>query len=115
MGSWERKPNEGSKSAFVRWVDENMLRERKLTCTSIELDAQCAVLHAFTSESDRSRAGQTCGIVYAWGNSRAEDLAEAGRRLGRGEVSVHIRDLIESFPAGLASYLEEAAQSPDRL
>ncbi len=113
--SLERGPNEG-KAAFVSWVDENMLKQRPLPCTALELyAARCGVLHNFTPDSDLSRKGQARTIVYAWGRSKAEDLAEVGRRLGRTEVVLQIGDLIESFRAGLDAYLDEVTHNSERL
>lgn len=113
--SLERRPNEG-KAAFVRWVDENMLEKRPLPCTALELyAARCGVLHSFTPDSDLSRKGQARTIVYAWGRSKAEELAEVGKRLGRTEVVLQIGDLIESFRVGLDAYLDEVVHDSERL
>jgi hypothetical protein len=113
--SLERLPNEG-RAAFVRWVDENMLKRRSLPCTALELyAARCGVLHSFTPDSDLSRKGQARTIVYAWRKAKAEDLAEAGKRLGRNDVVVHITDIIECFREGLISYLDGVVHDCERL
>jgi hypothetical protein len=114
--SLERRPPEGTKAAFVRWVEENMLKRQPLSCSALELyAARCGVLHTFTPDSDLSRDGLARTIVYAWGNARAEDLAEAGRRLGRNDVAIHIADLLACFRAGLDAYLEGVVHDSGRL
>ena len=35
VASLERRPNEGTKAAFVRWVSENMSKARPLPCTPL--------------------------------------------------------------------------------
>jgi hypothetical protein len=116
VASLERAPDEGVGKAFVRWVEQNMLKVHHLPCSAIDLyAARCGVLHTFTPDSDLSRKGAARRVAYAWGHSTAEDLAEAGRRLGRDEVAVHIRELIVCLQAGLNSYLDELLRSPERL
>jgi hypothetical protein len=115
VASLERRPGEGTQAAFVRWIDENLLKSHPLPCTALELyAARCGVVHTFTAESDLSRRGSARRVIYAWGNAKAEDLATATKLLGRTDVAVHIRGLIDAFRTGLASYLEEVARSPER-
>jgi len=105
-----------TRSTFVRWVDENMLKTRPMPCTALELyAARCGLLHTFTPESELSRKGSVRRINYAWGASKVEDLAETTKALQRTEVAVHVRELVDSFRAGLASYIEDVRQNPDRL
>jgi hypothetical protein len=116
IASLERRPNEDTKAAFVRWVSDNMSKTKPLPCTPLELyAARCGILHTFTADSDLSRKGKVRPVIYAWGNAHAADLSEASRRLGRTEVAVHLRDLIDSFRNGLAAYLEELGHKPDRM
>jgi hypothetical protein len=116
VASLERKPEEGTRASFTRWVDENMQDTHPLPCTALELyAARCGVLHTFTPDSDLSRNGKVRMIAYAWGNASAGDLQEAGQRLGRTEVAVHVSDLVASFRAGLVSYLDHVIHIPDRL
>jgi hypothetical protein len=115
VASLERGPAEKTKAAFVRWVDENLLKAQPLPCTALELyAARCGVVHTFTAESDLSRKGSARRVIYAWGSAKTEDLAAAASLLGRTDVPVHIRELIDGFRAGLANYLEEVARSPER-
>jgi hypothetical protein len=56
IASLERRPNESTKAAFVRWVSENMSKARPLPCTPLELyAARCGILHTFAADSDLSR------------------------------------------------------------
>src|SRR5271167_3287926 len=59
IASLERKPEEGTRAAFVHWVGENMLKTYPLPCTALELyAARCGVLHTFTPDSELSRHGK---------------------------------------------------------
>lgn len=115
VASLERMPRASIKSMFVRWVEDNMLKARPMPCTALELyAARCGILHTFTADSDLSRKGSVRRIIYAWGSSKAEDLAEVTKALGRDEVAVHVRELIDSFRTALVLYVEDVMQSPDR-
>ena len=48
-------------------------------------------------------------------SASADDLAEAGRRLGRNDVALKIEDLVGAFRAGLGEYIEEVAHDSARL
>ena len=112
----ERTPKANIQSTFVRWVKENMLKARPMPCTALELyGARCGILHTFTPDSDLSRKGSVRKIIYAWGTAKSEDLSKAASLLGRAEVAIHIRELIDSFRAGLASYFDAIVHSPERL
>lgn len=116
VASLERRPSEGTRAAFVRWVEENLLKVQPLPCTALELyAARCGILHAFTAESDLSRQGVARPVIYAWGNAKASDLAETALRLNRRDVAVQLEELIEGFRAGLARYCEEVAQDAERM
>ena len=105
-----------TKSTFLRWVEGNMLKARPMPCTALELyAARCGILHTFTADSDLSRKQGVCRIIYAWGNARNEDLSKVVKALGGAEVAIHVRELIDSFAAGLLLYLEGVVQNPDRL
>jgi hypothetical protein len=87
-----------------------------MPCTALELyAARCGILHTFTADSDLSRKQGVCRIIYAWGNARNEDLSKVVKALGGAEVAIHVRELIDSFAAGLLLYLEGVVQNPDRL
>src|SRR5437016_5607270 len=77
MASLESQPSEGTKAAFVRWVDKYFLKAQPLPCNATELyAARCGILHTFTAESDLSRQGKARMLIYAWGNAAVEDLAQ---------------------------------------
>jgi hypothetical protein len=114
--SLERQANEGTKAAFVRWVDENMLSRGPLPCTASELySARCGVLHTFTPDSDLFREGRARRVLYAWGNASAKDLQDASYRLGRTDVAVHVSELLRSFRGAFDDYVEKVIHDPERL
>jgi hypothetical protein len=113
----ERESGEGTKAAFVRWVAEYLLKVRLLPCTALELyAARCGIVHAFTPESDLSRQGKARKVFYAWGTAKSDHLALASRALGRNDcVAIHIRELIDAFRDATVRYLNDIANSPERL
>jgi hypothetical protein len=114
VGSLET--GKSTRSTFVRWVEENMLKARPMPCTALELyAARCGILHTFTPDSDLSRKGGARKLNYAWGHASTDDLAKIAKALGRAEIAVHVRELIDSFRAGLDLYIEKVMQNPDRL
>jgi hypothetical protein len=113
FASLERQPNEGTRGSFVRWVDTYMLPNSALQFSSIDLyAARCGIVHAFSAESDLSRSGKARKIAYAWGTASAESLRHAGQSLGRNEVSVHVRDLIDGFGLAIVKYIDDVVDHP---
>lgn len=115
LASLERLPNEGIQSAFVRWVDRYMLPNNAFHFSSVDLfAARCGIIHAFSAESDLSRKGRANKIVYAWGTARVDVLHRVGRALGRSEISVHVRDLVDGFGLAVIQYIDDVADHPDQ-
>lgn len=113
LGSLEKKENEGVKKTFVRWVDQYMLSTHPLPCSALELyGARCGIVHTFTPHSTLSRKHRE--IIYAWGKADVTKLSEASLRLGRGEVALHVHDLIAAFKSGVSAYLKDVASDPQR-
>lgn len=108
IASLEAPGGEATRHSFIRWVDSYLFKARHLPCTALELyAARCGILHTFTSRSKLSKAGKVREIVYAWGNSKAEDLQKAAELIGRPYVAVQVRELVDGFRNGLATYLDE--------
>lgn len=116
VSSLERLCGKTAKEAFTAWADSYLLRIRPLPCTALELyAARCGVLHTFTSDSDLSRKGRVRQIFYAWGNADENELQECAGILQRADcVALHVRDLIDAFRHGLATYLDELSQDEGR-
>ena len=113
FASLEQQAHEGTKGSFVRWVDTYMLPNNALQFCSIDLyAARCGIVHAFSAESDLSRSGKARKILYAWGAASAESLRQAGQALGRNEVSVHVRDLIDGFGLAIVRYIDDIVDHP---
>jgi hypothetical protein len=113
LASLEKHPHDGTKASFVRWVDTYMLPNRAFRFSSIDLyAARCGIIHAFSAESDLSRTGQANKIVYAWGTACADSLRQTGQALGRTEITVHVRDLIDGFGHAVVKYVDEVADHP---
>lgn len=114
MASLQRSGDESVREAFIRWVDNYLLRARSLPCTALELfAARCGVLHTFTADSDLFYKGKVRRLLYAWGTARASDLAVTISKLGRDDgVAIHVDDLFWAFRIGLADYVDAVDQSP---
>lgn len=98
LASLERLPNEGTQSAFVRWVDRYMLPNSAFHFSSIDLfAARCGIIHAFSVDSDLSRKGSGKEDRVRVGTANVDALHQAGQALGRSEISVHMRDLIDGL------------------
>jgi hypothetical protein len=50
--------------------------------------------------------------MYAWGTASAESLRRARQALGRNEVSVRVRDLIDGFGLAIVRYIDEVVDHP---
>lgn len=106
-----------TRSSFIEWVDEYLLKAHPFSCTSLDLyAARCGILHTLTAESDLSRKGRARQIVYAWGTGKAEDLQEASNRLGGYDhVAIHISELHQAFRDAVAAFIEDLNQDPARM
>lgn len=115
LASLEKLPNESTQSAFVRWVDAYMLPNTAFHFSSLDLyAARCGIIHAFSAESELSRKGRAKKIMYAWGTASVESLRQASTAFGRGEISVHLEDLINGFGSAVVKYIEDVVNDPDR-
>lgn len=115
LASLERLPKEGTQSAFARWVDKYMLPNPAFRFSSRDLyAARCGIIHAFSAASDLSRRGQANKIVYAWGTASVHVLHRTGQALGRNEIRVHVRDLIDGFGLAVVNYIDDVADHPDQ-
>ena len=113
LASMERQPHEGTQHAFVRWVETYMLPNNLLRFSALDLfAARCGIIHAYSAESDLSRKGRARKIVYAWGTASADALQQAGHALGRSEITVHVRELIDGFGIAIIKYIDDVADNP---
>lgn len=106
VSSLERGDDEGTKAAFVRWVDQHLLPDAHIHCSALDLyAARCGILHSFSSESDLSRKKNVRPLIYAWGSADVSKLQKSADLLGRSDIAVHIDDLLACFRKALAAYL----------
>jgi hypothetical protein len=115
--SLERLEKSSVKAGFVKWVDGYMLPTALLNCDAIDLyAARCGVVHAFTLESDLSRADDARVVGHAFGAAELQKLNQATDILGRTQqVNVSVRNLIDAFRIGFADYLAEVDKDPVRF
>jgi hypothetical protein len=99
----------------MAWADKYLLRGASLPCSASDLyGARCGILHTLSAESNMSRKGIAREVVYVWGDAKVDELERASKELGHNNCVVHVRDLINAFRAGLASYLQEVMQDNNR-
>lgn len=114
LASLEAVPNEGTRAAFVRWVDTYMLPDPRIPCAGIDIyAARCGIIHGFSADSNLSRSGQAKKISYAWGTADVEKLRRAHQALSQDGISIHVRDLIDAFGAGVVKYIDEVTLDPN--
>jgi hypothetical protein len=93
---------------FISWVDQYLLRESKLLCSSMDLyAARCAIVHSYQAESKLSREGKAKQIWYAWGQADVDRLRERIQKakLNQIAVAVHVEDLVEALEHGIYKFI----------
>src|SRR4051794_22756923 len=74
---------QATKPSFIKWVNKYLLRDEWRPCTAEDLYAsRCAILHTFSAESDRSRAGKVVPIWYCSSSAQPETLPLAMKYFG---------------------------------
>jgi hypothetical protein len=111
----EAQPGESTKKAFVRWAETYMLKNHSFSCSALDLyAARCGIIHSFSAGSALSRSGQARKIIYAWGTAEASKLERTAQILGRDELTIHVRDLIDAFGLAVINHVEDVSRHPDR-
>jgi hypothetical protein len=111
---------------FATWVEKYLLAGSSLKCSANDLyGARCGLVHSYSPVSTLSKTGKAVPIGYAWKPStaaRLEKLIEAHAALSRKVgskpeyvIAVQGEYLIESFRAGLGSFLRELELDPVRV
>jgi hypothetical protein len=118
IAALERRPDETSRAAFLRWTESFLLRDGRLPCTALELyGARCGLLHSFSADSTLSRKGEVRRVAYARGHSVSRGaLAEMVRRQQATDVvALHLSDLQDAFRVGVCAFLQTVAEDDTRL
>jgi hypothetical protein len=114
IASIERKLDEGTKAAFIRWVNAYFIPRLPVPCTGEDIyGARCGILHALTARSDLSAQGKAREIVYACGQAKKGVLEEVARRRKTDWIVLHVSEIIQAFEKSMASYVEDLAASRD--
>jgi len=62
-----------TRTSFMNWVDDYLLKASSLQCTSLDLyAARWGLLHTFTADSQLSFSGKARSICYAWGTAKVD-------------------------------------------
>jgi hypothetical protein len=117
VAALERRGNEGTRSAFVRWVERYMSLD-ELGCTGLDLyAARCGILHGFSGSSDLSKARKARVVVYAWGSYPVDAVRASERRANQASpsVAVHVGALRRIFFEGISAWWADIGKDRDRL
>jgi hypothetical protein len=92
--------------SFKSWTKKYLLPQPNVEFNEVDLwGARCAVLHAFTSESELSRSGRARELQFYSGNKSGEaarEFVEATRALEEGgHLPVHYQDFCDAFFSAL--------------
>ena len=104
---------EATRDDFKNWVNEYLLPESNLNCTADDLyAARCGLLHAYTSESRASRAGEAKQIFYAWGTAADGVLQQRLQRVGLDSIAtgIHIDTLFDAYQTAIHRFMDTLAQ-----
>lgn len=105
-----------TKSTFISWVDEYLLKGTSISCTSLELyAARCGLLHTFSPDSKLSHEGKVRRICYAWGTGNVQNCQRAIDLTSESEyVAIHINELYEAWQLGVLKFIEQLENDPNR-
>lgn len=85
---------------FEAWVSRFLLPDPRVPCTATDLyAARCAVVHRFGPESDLAAKGEARRLVYALGDSTAEQIQRAIDAIGmpNADIAVHVDAILDAF------------------
>ena len=110
IAAWVRSGDQGNiASQFISWADRYLLPDSGLQCTAKELySARCGLLHTYSSQSRLTKKNEARELVYAWGNSTAEDFQEL---IDLAQIDtfipIKIEILFEAYRQGIKRMLDE--------
>jgi hypothetical protein len=106
-----------SKRRFVKWVDDYMAPERRLSCRALDLyGARCGLLHGSSPVSDLSQRGEVKQILYSWGKSGPKKLRELiGRAQMDHYVVIHADELLNAARHAVENFLHGVTKTPAEL
>ncbi len=110
IAAWVRSGDEGNiASQFISWADRYLLPDSGLRCTAKELySARCGLLHTYSSQSRLTKKNEARELVYAWGDSTAEDFQELIDLVQIDTfIPVKIEILCEAYKQGIKRMLDE--------
>jgi hypothetical protein len=114
---WVRQESTPISRRFIEWTSKYLLPRSSLECHAVDLyGARCGLVHTLTAASDLSASGRARKVVYSWGDSSFEKLAEASSfgDMGRDFVAVQFEELVTAFGKGIAAFLEDLTRNPTR-
>jgi hypothetical protein len=108
---------DATRSSFLVWVDNYLLKVKPLGCTALDLyAARCGLLHTLTPDSRLSSEGKVRQILYAWGVANAAELQRNIDITTKSSdyIAVHVSDLYEGLRDGILAFTKDIALNPVR-
>ena len=113
------------KSSFLAWVESYLLPNIRVDCSATDIwAARCAVLHAFTTESNLSRTGKAKELQYyiADGDAAKEYISITKEIDGGAHIPMHLHHFgaalitgVHQFAPTLVSNCESSVAYANKL
>lgn len=117
--AWLNRPSthpDVVRSDFISWVDNYLLPDSNLHCSSIDLyAARCGIIHSYAAESKLSREGKAKQIWYTWGKGEVKRLESRIKqaKLDNIAVAVQIEELFNALKSGLVRFITSLDADPN--
>lgn len=102
---------------FKHWVEEWIIGNNLLQCTSEELyAARCGILHTLTPDSNLSKKKGVKTLTYAWGTAEKNMLEEAINLIEEDDkkTAIHINDIVHAFKASFKFFWDSALTDKEK-
>jgi len=109
--AWANLPSgEVKEKDFIAWVSKYLQPEQKLGCTAGDLyGSRCGLVHSNTTESRKSRNGDTNEIWYTTSPSSISGLQRYAKQLQSSARVIHFAYLLSAFIDAAEGFGKEIA------
>ena len=108
--AWLERPQgqyDVKQADFVKWVENYLLPNSELKCSSVDLyAARCGLLHTGTATSSRTRSGHARKMFYTIGE-KGEALFQLTLNDKKLPVFVEVHKLADALVSGIARFQEQ--------
>jgi hypothetical protein len=101
-----------TRAEYKAWVERYMIPSLREPLTADDLyAARCGILHAYSAESEASRAGEAKAIVYKWRDGHRPDDARLAE-LSRTATVIEIQSLHEALETAVMHFEAHIRSDP---